>query len=199
MAQNRVFSLGGIGAPCCCGGGPAPVHCIPCDIPAQDLTLTLAGTQVTGPVPGCVPGAGSPLSFSYPMIYTPAGIHVDQWQTACIDILNNPDIWLGQGALDQFGNPFDAGMWRFTLTCDVGFHSPQLQIEFWSASVVPGCATAPDSIVRLTASDVVMICSPFVVSVTNSAAGSFIGIGACCSTAPCTYQGFDCPTAVITL
>jgi hypothetical protein len=39
MAQTKIFSLGGIGAPCCCGGG-ASITCSPCAIPASNLTLS---------------------------------------------------------------------------------------------------------------------------------------------------------------
>ncbi len=43
MAQVKVFSLGGIGSPCCCTG--VPLHtCGPCDVPNFDLTISESGT-----------------------------------------------------------------------------------------------------------------------------------------------------------
>lgn len=39
--QNRAFSLGGIGSPCCCTApGPGTCPCSPCDIPATNLTCS---------------------------------------------------------------------------------------------------------------------------------------------------------------
>jgi hypothetical protein len=38
--QVSVFSLGGIGAPCCCTEGPPVLVCNPCDIPEENLTLS---------------------------------------------------------------------------------------------------------------------------------------------------------------
>ncbi len=50
MAQVKAFQLGGIGAPCCCGGTPTSFTCVPflgpnpfCSIPCRDLTLSWAG------------------------------------------------------------------------------------------------------------------------------------------------------------
>jgi hypothetical protein len=40
MAQVKAFTLGSIGAPCCCASGPATVTCTPCNIPAANLTLS---------------------------------------------------------------------------------------------------------------------------------------------------------------
>ncbi len=40
MAQVKVFSLGGIGAPCCCGGTPVDCTCSPCHLPKSNLTIS---------------------------------------------------------------------------------------------------------------------------------------------------------------
>ncbi len=48
MAQNKVFSLGGIGSPCCCGGSVPTYPCGPCNIPKANLTLSWVNTLVIG-------------------------------------------------------------------------------------------------------------------------------------------------------
>src|SRR5258708_2188473 len=41
MAQTLAFSLGGIGSPCCCAGSPIiGIPCLPCNLPADDVTLS---------------------------------------------------------------------------------------------------------------------------------------------------------------
>ncbi len=56
MAQVKVFSLGGLGAPCCCGGCNCFTSCSPCNIPQKDLSLDW--TVNTG-VAGCDASGGT--------------------------------------------------------------------------------------------------------------------------------------------
>lgn len=68
MAQVKVFSLGGLGSPCCCAGTPTrPCH--PCSIPEADLTLSWSSSLY---------GAGSTTLF-----YTLGGTPTE-WLSACL-------------------------------------------------------------------------------------------------------------------
>lgn len=65
MAQVKAFSLGGLGAPCCCSPTPTPTPtCTPCSIPAVNLSITIVVdfgggfTQTRGPFVMVV-GAGT--------------------------------------------------------------------------------------------------------------------------------------------
>lgn len=73
MAQNKGLSLGGMGSPCCCGGGTPSCTCSPCAIPEQNLTiswvnplagngsdtLVYGGSCSNGWTTGCSGGAGT--------------------------------------------------------------------------------------------------------------------------------------------
>lgn len=77
MAQNKVFGLGGIGSPCCCGGTPT-TSCGGCEVPAENLTLSWPGasggsagsiTMVYSGAPawisGCLTEGGGALQYNF--------------------------------------------------------------------------------------------------------------------------------------
>jgi hypothetical protein len=47
MAQNKVFSLGGIGSPCCCSPSTPMFDCSGCDIPEVTMSFSSTGPPLS--------------------------------------------------------------------------------------------------------------------------------------------------------
>lgn len=101
------FSLGNIpcdvASGCGCGG---ILPCSPCDLPEQDLVLTLTGTVYVLPYPtACTPSTPTAFSGAYPLNYVSPSVG---WVTPCINYSSYPSIWQ---TIDNYAS------WIFTFKC----------------------------------------------------------------------------------
>lgn len=97
MAQVKVFSMGGLGAVCCCGGG-TPTACTvsSCNVPAVNLTMSWTDT------PNSVAGAGSTTLTYFSVTHN--GFLPPTWQGSNISWSNILFDCSAGGTISYFNN-----------------------------------------------------------------------------------------------
>jgi hypothetical protein len=126
VAQNKGFSLGGLGSPCCCAGGPPfSEKACGCTVTSSTLTLTIVYSGSSGFCFFFVPGTTTvTLTYGTPPSYT--GV---------------PDGWFGTFT-GSSGGTILCLLYSNTLgsTCNLFFYNDAAQSEMCS-QINPTTAT----------------------------------------------------------